>query len=229
MGFCESIGRLAVGYVLGNCGRAGKMLECREEVAMNTPTKAGPHFDASLNILKQIAKTVENCHSTVHAYIAGGQAMAFWCNGFRMSLDLDVIFSHKMLVEQGLHAFVAAENPLDAQRVDFDYNFNDTFSLIHSDYPKRATFVQSYGKLTAHIISPVDLALMKISRFSERDRNDIKELVREGLIDRDELKELANDALNDYVGNTEVLRTSLDIVLTWFPSAEQKKCHRLRP
>ena len=129
-------------------------------------------------------------------------------------LEIRICFRKSLHQFTNCHAFVAAENPLDAQRVDFDYNFNDTFSLIHSDYPKRATFVQSYGKLTAHIISPVDLALMKISRFSERDRNDIKELVREGLIDRDELKDLANDALNDYVGNTEVLRTSLDIVLT---------------
>lgn len=189
---------------------------------------AGRYFDASMNILEQIAQTVEGCSYPVNAYIAGGQAVAFWLNGLRMSLDLDVLFSHKMSVAQGLHALVVAEDPLDAERVDFDYNFNSTFSLIHDEYPERARKIATLGMLEVYVLAPVDLALMKLSRFSDRDRNDIKQLIAHGLLVRDELRDLAEYAIHDYVGNIDVLKNTLDIVLDWFPVQKKTLC-RLRP
>lgn len=187
---------------------------------MNSPSSAGPYFDASLDILKQISKTVGNCQQTVKAYIADGQAMSFWCNGFRASLELAVIFSHKILLEQNLHAFIFSNNLIDTIRVDFDYNFNSTFSLIHPTFSKRATPIHRYGKLKVHIVAPIDIVLMKLTRFSEGDREDIKELISRGLVDPGELIKLAYGAINDYVGNLELFKNTLKIILNWFSSLE---------
>ena len=187
---------------------------------MNSPSSAGPYFDASLDILKQISKTVGNCQQTVNAYIADGQAMSFWCNGFRASLELAVIFSHKILLEQNLHAFIFSNNLTDTIRVDFDYNFNSTFSLIHPIFPQRATPIHRYGKLKVHIIAPIDIVLMKLTRFSEEDREDIKELISRGLIDPSQLIKLAYDAMYGYVGNLELLKKRLKIILNWLSPLE---------
>ena len=40
-----------------------------------------------------------------------------------------------------------------------------------------------FGNLVLHVIDPVDLAVSKVARFSERDREDIRALAVRGLID----------------------------------------------
>ncbi len=190
---------------------------------------SGPYFQAGIDILKQISLGLDGGKSAVSAYVAGGQAVAYWTCGKRMSLDLDVLFSHRMIIEQGLHAFIKTDNPLNAKKVCFDYNFNDTFSLIHHEYPERAAYLLSCGNLRIFILSPVDLALMKASRFSERDRSDIRELINNDLVSLEDFRNLAFDALNDYVGNLTVIENTIDIISEWFPSEEEKPCISLRP
>jgi len=58
---------------------------------------------------------------------------------------------------------------------------------------------------------PLDLAVSKLSRFSEQDRLDIRALARERLIDATHLRRRAEEALPDYVGNLDRIKTSIDI------------------
>lgn len=61
------------------------------------------------------------------------------------------------------------------------------------------------------VLSPVDLAVSKLSRFSDQDRADIELLARKALIHAPALRARAEHALQGYVGNTAPLRTSIDI------------------
>ena len=54
--------------------------------------------------------------------------------------------------------------------------------------------------LRVRVLAPVDLAVSKISRFQDHDREDIAALVRCGLVTADEIDERARDALTGYVG-----------------------------
>ena len=66
-------------------------------------------------------------------------------------------------------------------------------------------------KLDVHLLSPLDLAVSKLSRFEEHDREDIAALAREGLIDARSLRRRAQDALPSYVGNIDRVKSSIDI------------------
>ena len=55
--------------------------------------------------------------------------------------------------------------------------------------------MHSFGNLVLHVIDPVDLAVSKVARFSERDRDDIRELAGRGLIDPDRFAARAEEAL----------------------------------
>jgi hypothetical protein len=61
------------------------------------------------------------------------------------------------------------------------------------------------------VLTPVDLAVSKLSRFSDEDREDIEILARKGLIDSAALRERAEHALQAYIGNTDSVKTSIDI------------------
>ena len=52
------------------------------------------------------------------------------------------------------------------------------------------------------LLTPVDLAVSKLGRFSAQDRDDITALARRKLIDAKSLRKRAEEALTAYVGDT---------------------------
>lgn len=96
-----------------------------------------------------------------------------------------------------------------------DRNYNDTLGLMHEDAYTDSKPVAIPGIdrkiLDVRTLAPVDLALSKLSRFSDLDREDIEVLARSGLIDAASLKKRAEEALGGYVGNLKSVRQSLDI------------------
>ena len=66
--------------------------------------------------------------------------------------------------------------------------------------------------LDVRLLSPLDLAVSKLGRFSGQDRDDIAALARQGLVDPQRLRGRAEEALAGYVGDTERLRNTIDIV-----------------
>lgn len=94
--------------------------------------------------------------------------------------------------------------------VYLDTNYNSTFALMHEDYQLDALPVDlDSGQIQLFVLSPVDLAVSKIARLAESDREDIEALVRAGLTSADEIKARAQSALGGYVGGLEMIRANL--------------------
>jgi hypothetical protein len=68
--------------------------------------------------------------------------------------------------------------------------------------------------LKVFVLSPVDLAVRKIERFTDPDREDIQTLVRLGLTTADAIEKRATQALGGFVGGQAMLLANLkDAVL----------------
>jgi hypothetical protein len=65
--------------------------------------------------------------------------------------------------------------------------------------------------LEVYALAPLDLAVSKISRFSEQDRSDIETLARAGLIDDAALRRRATEAVSGYVGDLRAVALSIEL------------------
>jgi hypothetical protein len=66
------------------------------------------------------------------------------------------------------------------------------------------------GSTDVRVLSPVDLAVSKLSRYADPDRDDIKALARAGLLDPKGLRQRAEEALIGYIGRVDDVRISID-------------------
>ena len=65
--------------------------------------------------------------------------------------------------------------------------------------------------LDIRLLTPLDLAVSKLARFGQQDREDIASLGRHGLIAELPLRQRAEQAMGGYIGDLARLRSSLDI------------------
>jgi len=149
----------------------------------------------------------------VKMFLAGGMALHFY-SGARYTEGVDASFSQRILVP-------ARDLTVDYVREDgspsnlyFDANYNDTFALMHPDYRDNAREWAGIGNenclMQLYVLSPLDLAVSKVSRFPEQDREDIVLLARSGYFKSEELKPHALEALKCYVGDTRWIQVNLD-------------------
>ena len=61
------------------------------------------------------------------------------------------------------------------------------------------------------MLAPLDLAVSKLGRFADQDREDIELLTRRGLIDSAALRRRAEQALGGYIGDLAAVRISIGI------------------
>ena len=150
----------------------------------------------------------------VVACVAGGAALHFY-TGARFSNDIDArIMARVLLDAQDLQVAYRGEDG-HARLLYFDTQYNDSFALLHQDAYDDAIPLALGGvdarRLAVKLLAPLDLAVSKLSRFSEQDQLDIAALAREGLIQATKLRSRAMEALPDYVGNLDRIKTSIDI------------------
>lgn len=108
-----------------------------------------------------------------------------------------------------------------ARVVYFDMNYNTALALLRPDFDEDAYQVRGAEfenkKLELRILSPVDLAVSKISRFEDNDREDIAELARHGLVQGTALQERTMQTLDFYIGDQTIplvnLKQAVQIVL----------------
>jgi len=68
----------------------------------------------------------------------------------------------------------------------------------------------------AAVLSPVDLAVSKLARFDERDRDDIRTLIQDGLLtDAETFRRRAEEALAYYIGDLTMVRYAIRDVTEW--------------
>lgn len=149
----------------------------------------------------------------VRLYVAGGAALHLR-TGARLTEDIDGVFSRRVVLDDDIT--VAYKGPDGRGRLLYlDRNYNDTLGLMHEDAYKDAEPVELPGVdsrvLEVRLLTPLDLAVSKLARFGEQDRQDIELLARERLIDARRLRRRAEEALAGYVGNLEAVRTSIDL------------------
>ena len=148
----------------------------------------------------------------VPVYIAGGAASHIY-TGSRLSADIDATLGRRLLLPDDLQVMYKSGDGKH-RTLYFDRQYNDTLGLMHEDAHKDSVPIEVPGvnrkRLDLRVLSPVDLAVSKLARFADPDREDIKALARAGLLDSRQLRQRAEEALAGYIGRLNDARTSLD-------------------
>lgn len=149
----------------------------------------------------------------IRMYIAGGAALHLM-TGMRVTADVDATFSKRILL--GEEISVPYRDADGRARVLYlDRNYNDSLGLLHEDAYRDSEALDVPGVdkklIEVRVLSPVDLAVTKLARFTEQDRDDVRLLARKGLIDSASLRKRAAEALTGHVGDVGSVRTSIDI------------------
>jgi hypothetical protein len=187
-----------------------------------------PEYVAAFKeIVARISATLTNAPKRVlpvKMFVAGGAAMHFY-TGERVSKDIDAAFSHRIALPEDLEiSYRDADGA--ARLLYFDHQYNDTLALMHEDAHDDSVALSLDGidatVLDVRLLSPVDLAVTKIGRFVEHDREDIMALARRGLIYSKSLRKRAEEALVAYVGNTSRVRGSIDVACRIVADIEER-------
>jgi hypothetical protein len=165
-------------------------------------------------VVARIAKSVSTSGkpgAPLVMYVAGGAAQ-FLHTGARVSEDIDAAFSRRFIPPANLD--VAYTDADGAPRVLYlDRQYNETFGLVHEDAHEDAIPIAIDGVppdvLDVRLFSPTDLAVSKIARFEDHDRDDIAALARAGLIDAATVRRRAEEALGGYVGDVKRVKASI--------------------
>lgn len=144
----------------------------------------------------------------LNVYLAGGMAVHLYTAN-RVTTDVDAEFGSRVFLPNDLMLEVALEDGTH-QLLYLDTSYNSTFALMHEDYLDDALPVDlGLDQIRLYLLSPVDLAVSKISRLATNDKEDIAALVRLGLTSANAIEERANAALVAYVGGLAMLRLNL--------------------
>lgn len=158
-------------------------------------------------LFRQLAERL-SLSGPVNVFLAGGMAVHLY-TGSRVTTDVDAEFGARVHLPNDLMVEVTLEDGTQ-QVVYLDTNYNSTFALMHEDYLEDAIPVDlGVDQIRAHVLSPVDLAVSKIARFADNDKEDIAALVRLGLTTADEIEQRATSALVGYVGGLAMLKLNL--------------------
>jgi hypothetical protein len=114
----------------------------------------------------------------------------------------------------------------NAQLLFFDRQYNDTLGLLHEDAYDDSLPLQLDGidaaVLDVRLLSPLDLAVSKLGRFSEQDRNDIVALAKLKLVESGRLCARAQSALAGYVGDIDRVQGSIEIACRILEDLEKR-------
>lgn len=172
-----------------------------------------------INALEQIMRKINDhfprLKTPVEAYVCGGAAVMFWVESARISMDVDAFFSRAFVPPGNLKAFFKDQDGYQVD-LDFDYTFNQNFSLLHPDYAEDACRIMEFPNLQVCVLSPQDVAVMKLSRFTAQDRDDIKTFINAGLLaDERRFRMRAEEALEYYVGRPDFIAHAINDVCGW--------------
>ena len=183
---------------------------------MIKPDFSAGYGAALLEVLKRIEgefRQYDKAALPIRMVIAGGTAL-YLHTGERVTEDVDATFSRRVLLGQDIEvAYRDADGR--AALLYLDRNYNDTLGLMHEDADGDALRVEIKGidrkVLDARVLTSLDLAVSKLARFSDQDREDILLLAGRKLITAQDLRKRAEAALEAYVGNVLPVRNTIDI------------------
>ena len=179
-------------------------------------------FPGMVGALRQMLDAIDgNIRSSgysgepIDMYLAGGLAVNYYC-GTRFTQDVDASFSKRILLPVSEMVFEYAKPGGQTATLYLDGQYNTSYAVLHKDFELDAQEWEGIGNeqriLRLKVLAPVDLATSKLLRFLDHDQSDILALAAEGLIDSERLRLRTNGALSYFVGNTNSVRTSLDLM-----------------
>ena len=199
---------------------------------MRPDPRANPaYLEAFARVVARIAsrlKDVDPKLLPIQLYVAGGAALYLY-TGSRVSADIDGVFSRRVVIDDDLEASYR-DTDGRARVLYLDQNYNDTDNetsgLLHEDAHEDAERVELPGNdgsiIEVRALTPLDLAVSKLARFSDQDREDIEVLAREKLVDANSLRKRAEEALGGYVGDLASVRTSLELACNVVEAARRQ-------
>lgn len=186
----------------------------------NVVCPLSPYMGAVLALFERIGTTLPaSLPEPVWAILVGGAAVHVYTH-FRVSHDVEAIFSRRIILPQDLLVRYTDEAGMNRQ-VAYDYNYFADIALMHPDYAQDAIPLRrlATGPLALAVLGPVDLAVSKLARFQDQDRRDIAALARQGLVAADALRLRVEEALDYYVGDARWIRHNLVDALALIQSA----------
>lgn len=185
----------------------------------------------------QLAQRIELTLATVpkralpvSMYVAGGAALHFY-TGVRISRDIDAVFSHRIALPENLQVSYRDADG-SARLLYFDRQYNDTLGLMHEDAHHDSVPLSigvDASVLDVRLLSPVDLAVSKVGRFTEQDREDIETLAVKGLIEEPAFRRRAMEAAAGYVGALDRLQGSIEIACRLIAAAASRHSATAKP
>jgi hypothetical protein len=181
---------------------------------------------ALANALRDLFRQLEerlSLRSPLNVYLAGGMAVHLY-TASRVTTDVDAEFGGRVFLPNDLMVEVTLEDGTQ-QVIYLDTNYNSSFALMHEDYLDDAIPVDLgvLQLLRVHVLSPVDLAVSKIARFADNDKEDIAALVRLGLTSADAIEQRATSALAGYIGGQAMLKPNLRDAIVLARAAERER------
>jgi hypothetical protein len=168
-------------------------------------------------LLNQLEQRVQ-LREPIKMVIAGGMATHLYTRA-RVTTDVDAEFSQRILLPQDLLVETKEGNMLY-----LDPTYNSTLALMHENYLDDAVRVPlGTEHIEVYVLSPVDLIVSKIARYSGPDPEDIESLITRFGTTPEEIETRAEEALAGYVGNADYLRMNLRDVL------EKARKHSIAP
>lgn len=175
--------------------------------------------------LRELFKQLEerlSLSNPVNVYLAGGMAVHLYTSN-RVTTDVDAEFGARVFIPNDLIVDVTLEDGT-REAVHFDTNYNSAFALMHKDYTDDAIALDiGVEHIRLHVLSPLDLAVSKIARFADNDKDDIAALVRLGLTSADAIEQRATSALGGYIGGQAMLKLNLRDAVTLAREAESER------
>ena len=191
------------------------------------PSRLKFHTDTDLAkglkaLFVELQARLELRDKPIKATIAGGIAVHLY-TAQRVTMDVDAEFGARLYLPQDLGIEVPGPGGRSLW-LHFDAQYNSTFALMHEDYLDDAVRVPlGVDYFDIYILSPVDLAVSKISRLSANDRGDIAALVEHGLTTAAAIEARARDALPGFVGNVRPLEMNIADAVEIARQAEKRR------
>lgn len=172
-------------------------------------------------LLRQLEERLA-LQSPLKVFLAGGMAVHLY-TASRVTTDVDAEFGSRVFLPGDLVVDVRLEDGT-RELLYFDTNYNATFALMHEDYLDDAIALDmGVPQIRLYVLLPLDLAVSKIARFADNDKEDIAELVRLGLTTANEIEQRATQAMAGYVGGLPMLRLNLRDAVALARQAEAER------
>lgn len=167
-------------------------------------------------LANRIANNLTDSDRVVTMYIAGGVAVGFYCD-MRATDDLDAFYDARVGLG-GVDVLVRYADKDGEPRICYlDTNYNPTIGLLHENFDRDAVDWEDVQvlnqKIRVKVLSPLDLAVTKIDRYSPQDIEDILQLAKRKLFSPESFEQRAIEAMNVCPCNRERTQNSIRLLV----------------